>query len=464
MERTFTKTVKVVQKLQPPSYSFNPALTQESGSGWIEVDGDSSQITCTVTAAAQCSLEVTDSFNNRSTSASVNYCTLTTSGIGDHTITVKVRGANYVERTFTKTVKVVQKLQKPTLKLYKESSRTTEVSPADDYEGDSAYSSYTCYNVTLDGDGNAALYFTFTSPDGATIKVTDLTADNTSSTTNGGTGSFTKLGPHDVSIEVTKNNYHKQVYNEKIYVQGVLSAPEFKAQGTKQSDSGDGSSAVNAEKWQFSYLTYAAMEWWIEPGNTDNTIDVKYNGTTINPSASPLVPNNTYCHSITQSRQYCKKLVTTKYINVKINPVTVSLGTCYLYCDFDDGSAGDKLEIYGKVHLGNNSGYNCLRTFDGAEFTPKIWDWFNKDRSPTYTFTSPSDSLHYYSEDMYEDDVSGDDDIGRVSKSVTLEFLAEKYRAGRPTNQFDEVKLEVFNNDRADETRMGHRIMFNLSE
>ncbi|MBP5176030.1 MAG: hypothetical protein ILP07_08980 [Treponema sp.] len=114
VERTFTKTVKVVQKLQPPTYSFNPGLTRESNYEWIEVDGDSSQISCTVTAESGCTLEVTDSVNNRSVSANQNYCTLTTSGIDDHTITVKVRRANYVERIFTKTVKVVQKLQPPT--------------------------------------------------------------------------------------------------------------------------------------------------------------------------------------------------------------------------------------------------------------------------------------------------------------------------------------------------------------
>ena len=464
--RTFTKTFKVVQELQEPTYSFTPNFTTESNGHWIEVENGNSEITCTMTADTGCTFEVTDVFDNTSTPITVNTNRFTVKGIGQHNLTVKVKKQNYVTKTFTKTVTVVQKLQEPTLKLYKESSRETTVNSSTDYEGDASYSSYTNYNVTLDGDGNAVLYFTFTSPDGATIKVTDKAADNSTSTTNGGTGSFTKLGPHDVSIEVTKTNYHKQVFNEKIYVQGILSAPEFKANGTKQSDSGDGSSAVNAEKWQFSYLTYEAMEWWIEPGNTDNTTTVKYNGSTINPSASPLVPNNTFCLLIEQTRNYCKSLQTTKYVDVKIKPITVKLGKSYLYCDFDDGAAGDAVEIYGKVHLGYDNSYTCLKTFNSNYdyYTPFEWGEFTKDRSPQYTLNSPSDSLHYYSEGMYEDDVTGDDELENVSKSVTLSYLAEQYRLGKPANNFDNVKLEVFNSGTAGDTRMGHRIMFNLSE
>jgi hypothetical protein len=189
-------------------------------------------------------------------------------------------------------------------------------------------------------------------------------------------------------------------------------------------------------------------------GNTGNTVSIS----DFTPDAEGkvyLYPDIKYSLSVKQTRTYCKTKFSTKLVSIKVKPVKVTLGDCYLYCDFDD--AGDQNEIAGKVHIGKNGSFQVLRDFGGGtDFAQYKWDPFKKDNNPTYYLEKITDNISYKSSGMYEDDGSGDDDIDEVDTYETLSKLAGDYRAGK------EVKIEVWNNDSSE--KMGHKIMLNLSD
>ncbi|MBO4319745.1 MAG: hypothetical protein J5857_04675 [Treponema sp.] len=422
IDATITKKVKVVQELQEPAYSFTPGLTGSVTDGfeWIEVPDGTTPVTYTITAASGCSMTIKNSYNNSTSNVSGNTHVNNLVSLGsydtyrNYTLTVTVKKPFYNDKTFYKYIKVVKALQEPEIYIKNGTQRVNNTNDAEDTN----WSEYECYNINLAADGTGSLrYETQSDGSGATITISDRgnSIDSSSGTL--------ALGPHSFEIRVTKDKYKPKIFFRNIYIQGILAeASVSSSNGTFKG--GTGISSSNALKYQFNYLRDDKLKCSITPGNTGNTVTLKYGNSSLNPSNFEFVPDNTYVIRYSQSRQYCKSTPeVSKYIRVDIKPVTVTIREAALSVNFDD--AGSTEEIYGKVYLRyNNEDWIMIREFNNAEFAECRYDSYGITNNPTFTLTKPSDTVSYKSDGLYEKDSGSNKDwIPNVEVSKSLSEL-----------------------------------------
>ncbi|MBQ2571097.1 MAG: hypothetical protein II579_01375, partial [Treponema sp.] len=396
----------------------------------------------TISSATPSGCTITGTDNGTSfNSGSSNSKTLTLA-LGEHTITGTVHRANYIDKPFEKKVIVITALQKPQVRIKNGMSYVSDSKDSDN----SSYCTSTGYgvynvNLTSGGTGGSLTYEATALGSGETVTVT---GGSTSTSTTSGTLS---LGPHTLTLTVSKPGYNTQEFEEKIYIQGILADPTITFSGTQ-----DGSSGGNPI-YKFSWLTYATMTFSVSPGNTGNTVEVKEGESS---SDYKLDPDTTTTVKVIQTRTYCKKNTYTKTVIVKIKPITVSVGDCAMYCHFDDGGKGDN-DIKGNAYLGVNGSFSHLKEFKSSNgFKVRAWDSYSHNNL-SFVLYNASDYMCFKTEGMTECDdwPDGDDDVSEINTTKSLSDLASAKRTG------DATKIEERTSG-ADEVT--HRIMFNLSD
>ena len=399
---SITKKVKVVQEIQEPTCVFTPGLTSESSYAWVEVPSTNHTVSCTITANASGEkIKVTEGgtslYNTGSSPA-----TFTLSTLGDHTLTIVVTKDNYTAKTFTKTIKIVEELQEPEIKFYKNLSHSTQASYHSSPE-DTRFLLYDTYDIDLASDGTGYLYYTATSPDSATVTIKDDGSANT-------TGKLA-IGPHKLVATVSKTNYKTRTFSDsekKVYVQGILSAPTFTPVGIRTKINSDGS-----ENWQFSYKDYDAMPINVTVGNTGNTLEIHEDGHIV---TSASIGHNT-AGSVTavQSREYCKSRTDeSTWMDVTIKPITLK---------YNNRTGKGKLELRlsnfgsspmplaGSVVISkpDEDGINAYRKTTGDSVSLDTWVTLNdstEERNVEITLTNPSDVINVYTDIWRADDTA----------------------------------------------------------
>ena len=402
---TFTQKVRVVESLKDPVFSCNK-LTGNSNGGYeyIEISAESVGVSYSITSAnpAGCTITGTDSCTPTSGSAStINFDSSTgsqtnsvvlTLGLGDHIITGTVHNPLYNDHSFTKKVRVVHELQKPTIKFYKESAHSTQINKKSGNPEDTRYLLYDTYNITLAADGTGYLYYTATTSDGSTITIKD---DGTT-TTSGKLG----LGPHNLTMEVSKTNYVTRTFDtpDKVYVEGLLAAPTFTPVGTKTKTDSDGT-----EHWQYSYKTYDEMPVNVTPGNTGNTVTLYYDGHEV--SSASIGYNCSASITAVQTREYCKRRSDkSALMSVTIKPITLT----YEAGEYTDGlqvevqgfgESSGNMAIRGQIYVKGPNTDKEIWHFQGTYQTvtrnqwSTIIDTDDAYKSWSDTFTSPSNTI-----------------------------------------------------------------------
>ncbi|MBP5442109.1 MAG: hypothetical protein J6Y60_02610 [Treponema sp.] len=420
--RTFTRKIKVVLAIQEPNFVFTPGLTSESGDKWVEVPATNHDVTCKITANANGeSLAVKHNGSTINTPAN-----FTLSSLGDHTFSITVTKTNYKSRTFTKTIKIVEELQAPTIKFYTDSSHNHQAT-AHSAPEDQRFLLYDSYDIDLDGDGNGWLYYTTTSPDGATVKVTDKKPSP-----NVVLDGKLVIGPHLLFSEVSKTNYKTRTFPSSgsgimVYVQGKLKPPTFKPDGTKISTDEDGT-----EHWQFSYKKYEEMPIDVTPGNTGNTVELHVDGQLV--TTASIGHNTAGNVTAIQSREYCVSRVdTSKWMSVTIKPITLkykanTYGELAVFITGLEASTGDKISIRGGISINNRDIFH----YKGSAFNNvTVGDWsILKDGDYSYqqTFSEPSDTITVKLFDKFRRDKDGGDPhiidgSATKSESTTLSYV-----------------------------------------
>lgn len=428
-----TKKVKVVRELQEPVYEFiTNGLSGEkiSGIDTIEVPSATSKESykikpSTADSGAKVSVKVdSGTASTASTQATGQLA------IGEHSISVTVSKDYMISKNFNKQVKVVQALQEPTIRVYKNDENDL-ISPSTSAPEESGYSAYTCYDMPLTTSGTGHANFEVTAAaDGGSVSV-KVDGANVSTYSSG--KRKLELGGHTITFTVTKDGYKTQEYNKKVYVQGTLAEPTIDSVNGIGSATGSGNSNTDPLVWKFSYLgSDNELKCKVSPGNTGNTIVVHKDtatGTTMsNPTTGFGVGYDTVkTLVIVQSKSKCKTLTTTKYVQGKIKPIKLTYSN-------NSNSTKAYMCIGGYDQQGE---FNALGTIKVNDTT--IWGWgrakgYNKigadgwvelrygktedtERSVMVTCTSPSDKVAIHAIDMRRNDgssMSGDKSTERT--------------------------------------------------
>ncbi len=442
-DRTFTKLIRVIVSLGDPSIkcsNLNGEIYNEHE--YIEISESLSYASYTIESDSGSTISGTDNGNGFNSTTN-NTVTLSLAP-GEHIINGTIKKTNYTDKTFTKRLMVVYELTNPKMDIYTIGGAIHKVSETHDAENTS-YSSYETYTVNLTAGGTGELSYEFSG-----VGTITVTKNGTSIGTSGKFG----LGPHSLSIKVTNPGQKPKTCTKDVYIQGILSDVTWNF-SENSSGTEDGYTV-----YKFSYLTSENMWLKTPAGNTGNIVSIS-DFTPDSEGKVYLYPDIKYSLSVKQTRTYCKTKFSTKLVSIKVKPVKVTIGDCYLKCDFDDGWLDTTNEIAGKVHIGKNGSFQVLRDFGGGTNFEKQGEWekFKKDSNPTFYLEKITDNISYKSTDMYEDDGAGtvsDDDIDEVNTYETLAKLAGDYRANK------EVKIEVCNNDSSE--KLTHKIMLNLSD
>ncbi len=400
---TVTKKVKVVQELQEPTYSFksndqtnNPTGTKTGNFEWIEVPDGSTYVTYTITAASGCTMEVKKDYPNTSTTTvnsntyMDNLVSLGGASYRDYTLTITVKKQYHKDQTFYKYIRLVQSLQEPTLKFYKDSSHSNLVSSHSSPENNS-FLLFDTYDINLADDGTGYLYYTATSPDGASVKITDV-QNSPGTEVNGKLA----IGPHKLLIEVSKSGYQTKTFSDsvkKIYVQGVLTPIKVEYSAKKSGGSQVWTTITDTGSLQdlkFSYISYDKMPIRVSPGNTGNTIEVAVylaggscvaSGNTTGTYTCELEHSYpAYTITVNQSRIYCKKSTQeSRKITAMIKPITLTSSNLFIEID---GFEADEFNAKGVISV------------RGPNQTTAIWDHENDQHKVTQnTWCTPEGSI-----------------------------------------------------------------------
>ena len=348
----------------------------------VKINGESSSITSVLT----------DGYNTIEVTVSKNLC---------RPITV------------TKNVYVIKALNEPTVRFYKHDGNDA-MEPSEEDPEESGYSDYTCYNMALTqgGTGNANFEVALGSGESLAVEidVTPTTANN---------GKYTiALGPHILKLTVTKEYCTPKIITKKVYIQGLLKEPEVtSSNGTHKS--GSGNTDKDPQEWQFSYLSNDTMNCKISAGNTGNTVNLTVSGFKKAEDSFNLHPGSKYKLEITQTREHCKTLVTTKYVTVKIKPITLTLGNIKMYHDGDDKN--DEVELDGNIYCNVKGCQEQKYNFDGRKTYTKhhdiTWDI-------SFTITNKDVEFSFRTDNMIDHDgISGNDKMGSVNTSRSLSDL-----------------------------------------
>ena len=294
---TVTKKIRIVTAQKEPTYTASGGLnvTEETnGDTYIEAEA-STEVSYTITAESGCTLTVKNSLGNTTAESSENTHTLTFESLNSdnskvNNLTVIVKKQYCTDKTFTKKVTLVKAIQETTIKVYKNSGNDV-IAASSSAPEDSAYSTHTCYDLplTVSGTGNANFEVTAGSGESVSVKIdgSPATASN---------GKYTlSLGPHTITLTVTKPNCTTKTFTKNVYIQGTLSDPTINYTGSQ-----DGTDTSGNPIYKFSYLTYDEMPVTVSAGNTGNTVSVKVDGTTKTASGFSLAPDSTYTISYNQ--------------------------------------------------------------------------------------------------------------------------------------------------------------------
>ncbi|MBR6192697.1 MAG: hypothetical protein IKQ66_00880 [Treponema sp.] len=434
ISKTFSKSVTIVEELQEPNYSFTPGLTSESNGKWIEVPSTDHNVICKITAQnSEESLTVRD--NSTSIYSPANF---TISSLVDHTLSVTVSRANYKSRTFSKTVKIVEELQEPTIRFYKHDGNDV-LSESSSAPEESCYSDYTCYDLplTTSGTGNANFEVYPGSGESVVVKI-----DGTEANANSSGKRTLALGPHTIEFTVKKTNYKDLLFTKKVYIQGELADPKI-SPNNGTFDSGSGNTSSDPMVYQFSYISYDSMKLKFEPGNsnsggTSTSLSWKINDLdgTNTTGIQGIGVEETVKIEIKQTRQYCKTKTTTKYAKGIIKPIKLTYknnkagnqGWAGLYiCSLGT----DKYDLLGSVtayRIGSNDSLTDGKTVwaygeDKYGITANTWDHLHTDsdgRTVVYTLTKTTDKIALNLTDLRRRNHDGEGKIsGTVSRSLS---------------------------------------------
>lgn len=343
--------------------------------------------------------------------------------LGKHTITAKIRKDNCREITVTKKIKVVKELQKPSVSFFSNYTRIYDSADAEDRN----YSTYGCYNIDLTLSGTGTLEYNVSS-DNAADSVT-VNVDGSSVTSTGNLA----LGPHTITLSVSRPDYITKTFTEKVYVQGNLRLPEINPVCT----------SASGDNYEFSYLASDTMQVLVNPGNTGNNIEVLLNGSPVDQEFF-LEPDASYTVKVKQSRQYCKTpepLI--KTMNVKIKPVILTFNnhsragildvylTGFSRDDFDlKGQIKVEYNYYNPVTENYEFKSHIVFSYENSKYgvSKNCWQNLNDSdlRSFTMTFTSPSDEIKVSMSDIRRNVGGGSDErLGGGNKTKQLKDLKQ---------------------------------------
>ncbi len=202
ISRTFEKKIRVVQEIQEPNYSFTPDLNGftdgSTGFEYVEVAAENGTVTCSVIPK-----ESGESAAVKDGSTEVSSPDSFTLGIGEHTLTVTVTKANFIPKTFTKLVKVVQEIQEP------------------EYDYDWNNYNVSDYDYIEVASTNSKASFTATARgSGENIAITDGSSEFANTAQLG-------IGQHTLSILVKKDFYKPRTFTKKIEVVQEIQEPSY---------------------------------------------------------------------------------------------------------------------------------------------------------------------------------------------------------------------------------------------
>ncbi|MBQ1834079.1 MAG: hypothetical protein II114_09995, partial [Treponema sp.] len=429
----------VLSELPSATFSFTPALNGLfDGADYecVEVNNAADTVFYTISC-----LESGVSLSGTVDGSSFSGTKTGTLGLGTHTLVAKTAASGSGNSTVTRKINVVQKLQEPVIKFYKESSHTNEIaSTNDNAESDMKYKLYSNYNIDLDEDGNGQLYYAVSAGSGTTVTVEETTINGDEETITEITSGSLPLGPHILTFTVSKDGNTPVSVEKKVYVQGILSEPVItSSNGTFVSGSGGiKDNKVDSMVWKFSYLNYDSLKCKVNPGNKDNDValygvlngkDVSLGDPTKNIG---IEADNAYQLKIVQKRQYCKTLTTTKYVKGIIKPITLTYSNnsnstkAYMCISRYDGKG--KFNVLGTIYVNGATIWGWGQQDDRNNISAQSWADLgygkakdgkteNAVRSVSVTCTSPDDDVTILAENMRRRNGSA---MGDKSQSRTL--------------------------------------------
>ena len=386
---------------------YNKLTAEKDGVSYSVIEYTGSSLSATVKNTSD-GADMTVTIDGESSS--------TTSVLDDGYNTIEVTVSKNLCRpiTVTKNVYVIKALNEPTVRFYKQDGNVA-MAPSEEDPEESGYSDYTCYNMELTqgGTGNANFEVTLGSGESLDVEIGDTLA-------SANNGKYTiGLGPHNLKLTVTKEYCTPKVITKKVYIQGLLEEPKVRGlNGIK--NSGSGNTANDPQEWQFSYLSNDTMNCKISAGNTGNTVNLNVIGFKMAEDSVELHPgSSTYKLEITQKREHCKTLVTTKYVTVKIKPITLTLGNIKMYHNGDDKN--DEVELDGNIYCNVTGCQEQKYNFDGKKTYTKQHDitW-----NISFTITNKDVNFYFETDNMIDHDgISGKDYMGSVNTSRSLTDL-----------------------------------------
>ena len=390
--------------------AYNKLTAEKDGVSYSVIEYTGSSLSATVKNTSV-GADMTVKINGESSS--------TTSDLADGFNTIEVTVSKNLCRpiTVTKNVYVIKAQNEPTVRFYKHDGNDV-MEPSEEDPEESGYSGYTCYNMALTqgGTGNANFKVTLGSGESIAVEI-----DSTQTTANNGKYTI-DLGPHTLKLTVTKEYCTPKVFTKNVYIQGILIEPEVtSSNGTYKG--GSGNTDNDPQEWQFSYLSNDTMNCKISAGNTGNTVNLNVIGFKMAEDSVELHPgSSTYKLEITQTREHCKTLVTTKYVTVKIKPITLTLGNIKMCHDGDDKN--DEVELDGNIYCNVTDNSEKKYNFNGNTTYSKqhdiTWDI-------SFTITNKDVVFYFWSDNMIDHDgTSGKDKMGSVNTSMSLSDLRTK--------------------------------------
>gem|GEM_PF-1224743 len=382
-----------------PLIEFNPGLNGvRDGNGYecIEVANSSSEVSYKISPQDEATIsgKIDDESFTGEKSGKL--------GVGTHKITVTSSKTGYTTCQVTKYIKVLTKFNEPNIYFYANNTDNR----IDTSVSESSIDSYTTYdlNLTTSGTGNATLEVV--TGTGETVTVED--GKNTLTAKNG--RYELALGPHNLSITVSKAGYAPKVIEKDIYILGILAEPTVIAKNGS-GGTGSGNTEDDPKVWKFSYLSDPSLSVYIQPGNTGdnpNTVKVYLDSTDgtefSNPTSGFSVGYDSVKHLvIVQTRPYCKTKTTHKYVKGIIKPIKL----IYHNERIAGGRKGDARICLGGIKRVDDFDLLGEIKFDGttiwgygsSEYPivhSNYWDHLNTDtdkRSYERTLYSPDDII-----------------------------------------------------------------------
>ena len=328
--------------------------------------------------------------------------------VGEHTIQIQCSKSGSSTYNVTKYIKVIAPLSEPSLYFYANNT-TNRI-----YESDESVDSYETYDLPLTASGTGVAKMEVSLGTGESVTVEDgddvLTASN---------GQYElSLGPHELTITVSKTGYSPMAITKNIYIQGILADPDVVKVTSTDIESGSGNSQQDPKVIKFSYLSADTLTCRIKPGNTDNTVELHKSTEDGDVISNATTGFDAGCDSvltlvIIQSRQYCKTLKTTKYVKGMIKPIELS---------FNNRSGAGKLEVWlsgfskNSFDLKGNINVNghCMYSYEKDKYgvTQNTWQYLgdSSDRIFTITCSSPSEKIKVTVDSIRRNVGSGSDE------------------------------------------------------